>query len=557
MKLIIEKFSVLSANKEKAFSEKFNLGINLIVGEKDTGKSTLARSILYTFGCDVKDIAIVNNTSSIYILEFRVNDEEYILLRQRLKQGRGKNCFKLVELKGNIINTYYDTKTFKEKLNEIFNIKLVTLDKGGEETKLYPNHIFLPFYTDQDNSWQSYLTDTFNGINFIQDYKKIILEYFTGARSNEYYVLKLQKDILQQQLQRINATIRSKEMIIEENLKNIKILEDIDIENFKRNYELVLNMFNAIIESEHNLKAQLNQKIFEKNTLEEMEGSLNTSIEEIVEENLERECPTCKQNTINSFEENYSLLLVRQNLIKEREKIKLEINDVKNGINELYGELNQTVNICDEYKGKLQADGNVISIGERADSYALSRVNLRMEEELKEENSKKRAIENQLLSIEEGLKNLNSIDVASKYQKLMIAAFANLNIQFSYKNYYKSNLESVNITLSGASKVQAFIAQYLTINKMSTENEEVIHIPMFIDTFLKDDFNNIETDKTAKFIISSLEVTHQSFVFIADNEQTLKSIEDYTFSQLDLKEPFNIFNKEYEDVYEQYKVWIE
>lgn len=557
MNLIIDKFSILTAKKEKAFSEKFNSGINLIVGEKDTGKSTLSRSILYTFGCDVKDTAIVNNTSNIYILEFRVGDEEYILLRQRLKQGRGKNCFKLVELNGNKINTYYDTKTFKEKLNEILNIKLVTLDKGGTETKLYPNHIFLPFYTDQDNSWQSYLTDTFAGINFIQDYKKIILEYFTGARSNEYYELKLQKDILQQQLQSTNATIRSKEMIIEENLKNIKILEDIDIENFKRNYELVLDMFNTIIENEHKLKDQLNQKIFEKNTLDEMEGALNNSIDEIVEDNLDKECPTCHQNIIDSFEENYSLLLVRQNLIKEREKIRLELNDVQTEINELYSKLDQTINISDGYKGKLQTDANVISLGERADSYALSRVNLRMEEELKEENSKKNALENQLLSVETGLKNLNSRDVASKYQKLMIAAFADLNIQFSYKNYYKSNLESVNITLSGASKVQAFIAQYLTIYKMSVGNEETIHIPMLIDTFLKDDFNNIEIDKTAKFIFSSLEDTHQSFVFIADNEQTLKSIEDYTFTQLDLKEPFNIFNKEYGDVYEHYKGWIE
>ena len=139
----------------------------------------------------------------------------------------------------------------------------------------------------------------------------------------------------------------------------------------------------------------------------------------------------------------------------------------------------------------------------------------------------------------------------------MIAAFKDLNIQFAYKNYYKSNLESVNITLSGASKVQAFIAQYLTIYKMSIENENTIHIPMFIDTFLKDDFNTGEIDKTAKFIFSSLEDTLQSFVFIADNEQTLKSIEDYTFTQLDLKEPFNIFNKEYGEVYQYYKGWIE
>lgn len=557
MNLKINKFSILSSEKEKAFSESFTSGINLIVGEKDTGKTTLSRSILYTFGCDVKDTYIVNNTSNIYILEFSIDNQEYILIRQRLKQGRGKNYFKLVESNEEKTYIYYDTKSFKEKLNEIFKIKLVTLDKEGKETKLYPNHIFLPFYTDQDNSWQSYLKDTFNYLNFIQDYKKIILEYFTGARSNEYYELKLKKDTLQQKLQYLNAIIKSKEIIIEENLKNIKILEDIDIDNFISNYKLVLDIYNNIINSEHKLKEKLNKKIFEKNILDEMEEELNNTIDEIVEVNLERECPTCHQRIINNFEDNYSLLVAKHNLIKEREKIRLEIDDLQKEIDELYNQLEKSRNISDDYERKLQADANIISIGERADSYALSRMNLRLERELTNEKLEQKSLESQHQEVENKLKKLNSKDVATTYQKLMIEAFKEMNIKFSYKNYYKSNLESVNINLSGASKVQAFIAQYLTIYKMSLENKETIHLPMIIDTFLKDDFTDIEIEKTAKYIFSILKDAHQSFIFIADNKQTLKSIEEFEFNQLDLKEPFNIFNKEYKEVYEIYKEWLE
>ncbi|MFJ8458894.1 hypothetical protein ACIQ57_07150 [Lysinibacillus xylanilyticus] len=211
-----------------------------------------------------------------------------------------------------------------------------------------------------------------------------------------------------------------------------------------------------------------------------MDRALNNSIDEIVKENLGKECPTCHQNITNSFEENYRLLLVRQNLIKERETIRLELNDVQSNIDDLYSKLNQTVHIGDEYKEKLQADANVISLGERAD-----------------------------------------------------------------------------IVLSGASKVQAFIAQYLTIYKMSIENKSTIHIPMFIDTFLKDDFNNIEIDKTAMFIFSSLEDTLQSFIFIADNEQTLESIKDYKFTKLELKETFSIFNNEFMEIYKYYALYIE
>lgn len=382
MKLKINEFSILSPSKTAAFSENFQSGINLIVGEKDTGKSTMARSILYTFGCDVKGYDLIySSPDNIYILDFNIENESYILIRQKLGKGRGKNCFKLVESNGSQ-HVFYDTTSFKEKLNEIMDIQLVTLNKDGNKTKLYPNHIFLPFYTDQDSSCQTYLKDTFNGINFIPDYRKLILEYFTGARSNRYYNLKLQKSLLKRNFQSYDALIKSKELIIEENLRNIKILEDIDIKNFKKNYETVLKIYDSVIETEHRLKEQLNEKIFEKNTLNVMKNSITSSIETMIEENLSGECPTCKQNIIHKIEDNYKYLMAKENLIKERDKIKMQLHDVQLDIDVYVNELNDTLTKSNEYEEKLNADANVVSMLDRADSYALSRINIRIEEEL-------------------------------------------------------------------------------------------------------------------------------------------------------------------------------
>ncbi|PKC52571.1 hypothetical protein RhiirA1_481204, partial [Rhizophagus irregularis] len=400
---------------------------------------------------------------------------------------------------------------------------------------------------NQDYSWQTYLKDTFSNINFISEYKKLILEYFTGARSNKYYDLILRKSKLKRELQTLEATIKSKELIVEENLRNIKILEDIDINNLKKNYEIVLKLFNSVIETEHKLKEKLNQNIYEKNSLKEMEDSLNNSIEIMIEESMNKECPTCNQSIINSIEDNYSLQVAKHNLIKEREKIKMQLCDVQRNIDNLLEELNHTLNTSKEYEVKLNSNANVVTMAERADSYALSRINIRLEEELKGLYENKVSKESKLAIIETSLKELNSFDVASEYQKLMIKAFEELKIKFSFYNYSNSNLESVNINLSGASKVQAFIAQYISIYQMSLDNKEVIDIPMFIDTFLKDDFNNIEIEKTVSYIFSKLENQHQSFVFISNNEQTLKSVEDYNFVRINLKEPFNIFNKEYKE----------
>ena len=151
-------------------------------------------------------------------------------------------------IKNNIeIFTFFDTSNYKEFLNKIMKIEVVTRGKDKTETTLYPNHIFLPFYTDQDNSWQNYLSGTFNGIVFIDNYKKVILEYFTGARPNEYYGLQLEKTNLVNQLDDLNALIKSKELIIKENINNIKIIENIDVEDFKKQYDFFLKMYDNIL----------------------------------------------------------------------------------------------------------------------------------------------------------------------------------------------------------------------------------------------------------------------------------------------------------------------
>ncbi|EHE8483685.1 AAA family ATPase, partial [Enterococcus faecalis] len=49
MHLKIRKFSILDSLNSKAFHETFEKGLNLIVGEKDSGKTSLARAIMYTF----------------------------------------------------------------------------------------------------------------------------------------------------------------------------------------------------------------------------------------------------------------------------------------------------------------------------------------------------------------------------------------------------------------------------------------------------------------------------------------------------------------------------
>ncbi|HDR7257902.1 hypothetical protein [Bacillus mycoides] len=559
MNFFINKFSILSKTLNKSFSETFDKGINLIIGEKDSGKTSLARAIMFTLGCDVCNFNLKRKLPDIiFILEFSLDDQDYTLIRKQLNTtGRGKNYFKLIY--NDKEEVFFDTKTFTERLNDLFKINIIMLDKNNERTYLYPNHIFLPFFIDQDYSWQNYLASTFTGLNFIYNYRKIILEYYSGMRSNQYYELLLKKNETKKEYQKLESLVDSKELIYQENINNMKIIEDVDIEKFKEKYQTVLKIYDNIIKTEHQLKNKFNELSYEKNSLIKQHERLSLTIETIIPDELEEHCPNCKQIIYKKLDENYKLLTSKENLINEREKIQLQLKDIEEEIFSTNKQISEINIKGTKIETKLNADENLISLAERAESYAFSKINDNLHQEIDNLIINKEIKKEELETIESQLNELNHNNITGKYQKLMIEAYKDLNIEFSYKNYYTSNLESVNINLSGASKVQAFIAQYLSILELVLINSKSVHIPMFIDTYLKDDFNQDEINRTTDFVFKKLNEGHQAFLYISNNRDTLSRIEnyDYNYKKIELESEKQLFKEDYMTVYSEYKKFLE
>ncbi|GLI56400.1 hypothetical protein PM10SUCC1_19140 [Propionigenium maris DSM 9537] len=552
MDFIINKFVILSPEEMKALTCEFKEKINLIVGKKDTGKTTLSRSIMYTLGCDVKNFDFKKKLSNnIYILDFKIGSDSFILIRKKLKSGKGKNFFRVIKNKKEE-NYFYDTKDFKEYLNEILNIKCLVLDKYKNITKLYPNHIFLPFYIDQDSSWQDYLKSTFEGINFIEKYKKVILEYFTGIHSNEFYELDVKRKKLKNERLQLEALITSKEKIRRKNEEKVKIIESIDWEEFKEQYLHYLALHQSIIDVEHELKKELNEKIFKKNSLLGMKKKIESSIVNILGSKHSEECPNCNQKIHLDMDENYKLYLTEQNLIKEKEVIALEIRKVEEEISKEMAKMKEIRFKDVSMKEKLNSDSQKIQLKERAESFAFTNINLELSNEILELEKDLEKTEEELEIVMENLKKLDKNNVSEEYISLMQNSFDKLGIMFEFNTRYDSNLESAKISLSGTSKAQAFIAQYLTIYEIFVKRASSAILPMFIDTYLKEDSNENEIEKTSKFIFDSLKDKHQSFVYISDNSQTLEAIKDFNYNLINLEEERELLNEDYDEVYSKY-----
>src|SRR4051812_47677809 len=111
MNLFINEFSILSPSEGKAFNQRFGNNINLIIGEKDSGKSSLVRAMLYTLGCDVKGFDFITKMpENIYVIDFNIDNNQFIIIRKKLKNGRGKNFYKVIT-DSKKVSIFYDTKT--------------------------------------------------------------------------------------------------------------------------------------------------------------------------------------------------------------------------------------------------------------------------------------------------------------------------------------------------------------------------------------------------------------------------------------------------------------
>ncbi|MET3090684.1 hypothetical protein, partial [Enterococcus casseliflavus] len=312
-------------------------------------------------------------------------------------------------------------------------------------------------------------------------------------------------------------------------------------------------------DTEHRLKKIYNKNLYEKNNLEKHYDNLNISIEEIIPQEIEDHCPNCKQVVYKEIEENYKLLLSKENLIKEREKVQLYLKKVEENMKQNENELKVAITKSKDLKTKLDADSQVVTLAERAESYAFSNINTLLSNEIKDLLVKKEEKKLALETVEKDLHDLNNNNVAPRYNQLMLKAYTKLEIPFSFNNYYTNNLESVKINLSGASKVQAFLAQYLSVYEMTLDQANGLHFPMIIDTYLKDDLNHEEINRTTDFVLEKLNIGHQSFLFISDNIDTLKRIEETDVSnhKITLNKESQLFTKTYEELYKKYQRYLE
>ncbi|WP_068304499.1 ATP-binding protein [Pararhodobacter sp. CCB-MM2] len=217
-KLIFESLELLSLKERRARRISFHPKMTVITGENDVGKSSVIKSIFWTLGAEAAKVHpnwVEANIKSL--LTFTVDDVRYRALRER-------NGFSFFTDDGKLlIRANSVVKELAPFMAELLDFQLVLSNRVGEPEIPPPAYAFLPFYIDQDSGWAKPL-ESFANLTQYSAYKKPIIEFHTGIRPNEFYVLEAAK----RQIQVKQREFQADRNVVQKAMEKVGLTETFD-----------------------------------------------------------------------------------------------------------------------------------------------------------------------------------------------------------------------------------------------------------------------------------------------------------------------------------------
>lgn len=176
---LFEGIWIVSQAERRARAELFHPRRNLIVGRNHTGKSSLIKTLFMTMGARATGELKKWDPNTVSVVGFSIDSRSFRVVHQN-------KCRALFNSNGELLFCSSVHAEWSEQIARLLGFNLVLSDKESDATQADLRCFFLPFYINQDGSWQAQW-NTFSGL---QQYRKpvdSILDYFAGIKPPRYY----------------------------------------------------------------------------------------------------------------------------------------------------------------------------------------------------------------------------------------------------------------------------------------------------------------------------------------------------------------------------------
>lgn len=334
--LIIKKIIIISKTENSSIEVPLGSGLNIILGMNKTGKSSLIKTIFYSFGCEVKFDADWEKLNKRSLVIFSIGNENYLIERKDKIYFLFKltNDFDYLEFLGT-----FSFSEFSAKFLELFNISATWLDKKGNEQPVTPPHLFSFQYIDQDTGWSA-IGKSFGRVAYVNNWEAQIVKYIVGYQTEEYFRLKKEIEQLKIHIKDIELKIKNVEEFVADLLRREHIQSEVKsnskfIEDDLAKSQQLIHELNSLEKERISISSILSQtqnEIYEKELLIEALSKYSQDLEEDVEYALtldeEIKCPFCGEIHSNDITEQSEIIKDIQTATNILTETKLELRNL-------------------------------------------------------------------------------------------------------------------------------------------------------------------------------------------------------------------------------------
>lgn len=200
-----DKLWLLSEREQKARVIPLKRSSNALVGTNHTGKSTISRSLFTAFGCSTRPLGGEWDKDIVIAVEFDVEGRDYTMLR------RG-GVHTLFDSQHNVVWATAESGELRDNLSSLLGFSLsLTANQSSEIRLARPAFFFVPFFVDQDGSWDSSWR-TFQRLGEFQHWERPTLDLALGIRPPEYW--------------QASSELAAKKRELDDVVREQKVLED-------------------------------------------------------------------------------------------------------------------------------------------------------------------------------------------------------------------------------------------------------------------------------------------------------------------------------------------
>ncbi|AFL73512.1 hypothetical protein Thivi_1512 [Thiocystis violascens DSM 198] len=443
---------------------------------------------------------------TVSLVEFRVNGR---LFRALYSSGMRA----LFDADRSLLVATSDHSDWSAAFAHITGFNLVLIDKKGQSVQADPKCFFLPFYINQDGSWQS-SWNTFTGLQQFSSPMGSILEYFSGIKPPEYYEAKAQRDAEQRLLDDLKKECGFLDKVRDRFGKQLPLSgPKIDPENFKLEIERLTAEMTDLNRSQEKLRGR---SVAEGELLSSirMQIKLANEVLRVHEDDAKylraepREplvCPVCNAEHTESFmdlltfaEDARSLQGITLGLQEDEREVEAKLKKTVTEIGALESQYRRISNLLDVRRGDLQFREVVESLGAEQAIQTFEEERKVLGEEITAHVGR---IEELKAKMDTFTDRKRSGEILKQYRHAYSAALFDLNVPEAGK---KRISLTTRPNLSGSGGPRSILAYYAALWDVCYGQNGAFTVPLVIDAPNQQGQDDINLPKVINFVSDKL-----------------------------------------------------